>query len=305
VGDKEQIDAFSNRTHITDLYYTTMDGTDDYLPEFFYGRFSATNDVQLQTQMDKTMAYYNNAQANKEFFKEYTLVAGADSSWAPKRGWPQINYAIAYYFNKSKGHKDPVKNGNYFLSAHPDFSFSASDIVNRIDERSAFFNYTAHGSQTNFSSPSFTISNINSLKSDSDLGLNPGRYVFIVGNCCLTGSFQVGTCFGEAWLRAAGKGAIGFAGGSNYTYWDEDLWFGVGADVDLGGIDLTGQNPPAFSTKDGMYLEARKKSCNAAVVQAGNLAVTEAGSSRTRYYWEVYHLFGCPSLPAFWADPPK
>jgi hypothetical protein len=49
-----------------------------------------------------------------------------------------------------------------------------------------------------------------------------------VGNCCLTSSFEVGECFAETWLRAEGKGAIGYIGASNSTYWDEDYWWGVG-----------------------------------------------------------------------------
>ena len=29
-------------------------------------------------------------------------------------------------------------------------------------------------------------------------------------------------------LRADNKGAVGYIGGSNNTYWDEDYWWGVG-----------------------------------------------------------------------------
>ena len=41
--------------------------------------------------------------------------------------------------------------------------------------------------------------------------------------------FDVSVCFGEALLRAEDKGAIGYIGGSNNTYWDEDFWWGVGS----------------------------------------------------------------------------
>ena len=35
-------------------------------------------------------------------------------------------------------------------------------------------------------------------------------------------------CFGEGLLRANNKGAVGYIGGSNNTYWDEDFWWAVG-----------------------------------------------------------------------------
>jgi len=34
---------------------------------------------------------------------------------------------------------------------------------------------------------------------------------------------------------------------------------------------------------------------------AGNMAVMASSSSRKEYYWQVYHLFGDPSLPTYWA----
>ena len=49
----------------------------------------------------------------------------------------------------------------------------------------------------------------------------------MIGNACLTSSYQ-STCFGEELLRAANKGAIGYIGASNSSYWDEDYWWGCG-----------------------------------------------------------------------------
>ena len=69
--------------------------------------------------------------------------------------------------------------------------------------------------------PGFRISHINALG-------NYGKYPLVIGNCCLTSTYDSAECFGETWLRAADKGAIGYIGGSNSTYWDEDYWWGVG-----------------------------------------------------------------------------
>jgi hypothetical protein len=40
------------------------------------------------------------------------------------------------------------------------------------------------------------------------------------------------------------------------------------------------------------------------MVFAGDLAVTQSGSSNTLYYWEVYHLMGDPSLMIYFGVPP-
>ena len=58
---------------------------------------------------------------------------------------------------------------------------------------------------------------------------NNGKYGVMIGNCCQSNKFDVNVCFGEKLLRENGKGAVGYIGGSNNTYWDEDYWWGVGS----------------------------------------------------------------------------
>ena len=42
---------------------------------------------------------------------------------------------------------------------------------------------------------------------------------------------------------------------------------------------------------------------NDALVFCGNLAVTESGSSRIAYYWNIYNLLGDPSLTTYLGAP--
>ena len=313
VGDVGQIPAKDCGSHYSDLYYHSIlsGGDDDYLPDMLCGRFSASTVEDLQNQIDKTIEYENIDTANPpEFLARYTLVAGWDSSWAIKRGYPQIRYAAQYYFNPDKSYVANVTDGdssngrNIYLSAQS--HENESSIVTMVNNGVGFFNYTAHGSQVDFSDPNFTISDIDNLS-------NKGMYPLVVGNCCLTGSLQVDTCFGEKWLRAKDKGAIGYIGGSNYTYWDEDLWFGVGLCTITPEIDA-GNAPDIADTSVGMYeagfgIFAKDQeipvnlrvTCNATVMLAGNIAVMNSDSSRKEYYFQIYHLFGDPSLPCYWA----
>ena len=54
VGDVAQIPAFNCGDHVSDLYYCEYTG--DYLPEVYYGRFSANTVAELLPQINKTLA---------------------------------------------------------------------------------------------------------------------------------------------------------------------------------------------------------------------------------------------------------
>ena len=306
VGDHEQIPGHKKDApdrgsyHYTDLYYCTMTAG-DYLPDILYGRFSAKTHEDLDPQIQKTISYEKKDFLDKDFLKRYALVAGWDGSWAVKRGYPQIRYSITEYFREPAYLQaidtDGAPDQNVFLSKRS--GHSSDKIFALVNKGVCFFNYTAHGDETSFADPSFTMADIDRLE-------NRGQYPLVVGNCCLTGSFQVDTCFGEKWLRVADKGAIGYIGGSNYTYWDEDLWFGVGYCALTSSVN-SGTAPEKSETGVGMYdaaFDRLHKGCNAGVMLAGNLAVLESpNSSLKEYYFQVYHLFGDPSLEPIWANP--
>ena len=100
-------------------------------------------------------------------------------------------------------------------------------------------NYTAHGSQTSWADPSFTISNINSLQNDHE-------YPTVVGNCCLTNAFDTGTCFGEqsgggVWIYPAMLKVTFATLGCEVTRVEADVvdWAGAGGAV-VTLIDATG-----------------------------------------------------------------
>ena len=292
VGDNEQVPAFKGKagSHISDLYYATVT-PNDTIPDILVGRFSAQTVDQLIPQIEKTLQYEKYEMPDPSFLKNTVLVAGWDSSHAVEWGWPQINYGAKYYFNAEHG----MPNTRTFLSAGS--GQNSSQIVSMVSTGCGFLNYTAHGSQTSWADPSFTLSNIDSLK-------NQGKYPLVVGNCCLTNSFQVANCFGEAWLRAKGKGAVGYIGGSNSTYWDEDLWWGNGF-YPIVHPNPQGTPPEREQTKGGAYNGVFQGNyhSNAAMMLAGNLAVEQSNTSRRLYYWEVYHLMGDPALTTYWGVP--
>lgn len=294
VGDVAQVPAFAGTTgnHVTDLYYCEYTG--DILPEAFYGRFSAQNIAQLQPQIDKTLEYEQYLFPDPSFLDEVVMVAGQDSFHQLTWGNGQVNYGNTYYFNEQNG-----LNSHTYLQPEPtggNYSFS---IRQNVSNGVGFANYSAHCSAAGWANPSFTIIHIQALQ-------NQSKYPLMIGNCCSSVEFQ-NNSFGEDILRAAGKGAIGYIGGSNSTYWDEDYWWAVGfkavssnpqfATGSLGAFDRIFHSQPGITIADWHITQGQ-------LPTAGNLAVTQSGSTITNYYWEIYHLMGDPSLMPFFSQPP-
>ncbi|MBU1072603.1 proprotein convertase P-domain-containing protein [bacterium] len=295
VGDVAQCPTFTLSGDATDRPYCAVDG--DLYPEMYYGRFSATNSAQLQAQLDKTMMYDQFTMPDPGYLSDVTMIAGVDAGYAPTHGNGQINYGTEHYFNAAHG-----ITSNTYLYPASDAPGAAAAIVQDCQNGIGYINYTAHGSTTSWSDPSYTQSNINSLS-------NYGKYFLAVGNCCLTSSYDIGECFGETFLRATDKGAVGYIGGSNSTYWNEDYWWGVGFHA---SSQIDGTAWPVESTGIGAYdgvfhdhgeAPAQWYVTNDAVVFCGNMAVTEAGSSIETYYWNIYNLLGDPSLSTYMGVP--
>lgn len=292
VGDVAQIPAWNGTTggHVTDLHYVTLEGS-DYMPEIYHGRFSANTPAELQPQIDKTLEYERYEMPDPGFLGEAVMIAGVDYNFAEVWANGQINYGTTYYFNEAHG----IVSHTYL---YPESGGHAGDIINDVSNGVGYANYTAHGYEYGWGNPGFGISDIQGLD-------NSSQYPTVVGNCCLTNAFNVQNCFGEAWLRADGKGGIGYIGATNSSYWNEDYWWGVGA----GGItQYPTYEETGPGTYDGMFHDHGEPfpdwyTTQFAFNMAGCLAVIEGGSNAVNYYWEIYTLMGDPSLSTYFSVP--
>ena len=299
IGDDAQVPSFSGNSgsHLSDMYYCEFDGGGDFYPEMYYGRFSATNVGEVETQVNKTLTHEKYMFPDPTFLDELVLVAGVDASMASTYGNGQINYGTDNYFNIAHGltsHTYLYGSGSPITS---DQSAASAAIIADISFGSGFANYTAHCGPAGWSDPSFEISDINTLQ-------NYDKYGVMIGNCCQSNKFDVAECFGEAILRAGNKGAVAYIGGSNNTYWDEDYWWAVGN----GSVTA---NPTYAGTGLALYdclmhengeQQADWFITTGQMIHAGNLAVTQAGGS-DQYYWEIYHVMGDPSLMPYIGVP--
>ncbi len=290
VGDIAQIPAWNNGDGVTDRNYVEYTG--DLFPEIFYGRFSAENTTQLQPYIDKTLMYEKYIMPASSYLDTVLLVSGVDGSYAQDWGNGQINYGTINYFNE----EHDIYSNTYL---YPASGSASAAIKQHVSDGITFGNYTAHCSPNGWADPSFVISDIPNLT-------NQDKYGLLIGNCCSSSEYQT-DCFAEEILRAENKGCVGYIGGSNSTYWDEDYYFGV-------GVGTINENPPPYEeTTLGCYDRSFHDhgepfsdwfTTMDQIVFAGNLAVSESGSTREQYYWDIYNLMGDPSLMIYFSNPP-
>ncbi|MCD4772848.1 MAG: T9SS type A sorting domain-containing protein [Bacteroidales bacterium] len=291
VGDVQQIPVWNNGNGVTDRNYCEYTG--DLFPEIYYGRFSAQTTAQLQPQIDKTLQYEQYLMPDPSYLEEVVMIAGMDSGHGNDWGNGQINYGTINYFNADHN----ILSHTYL---YPESGSNSANIIQNISDGVTFGNYTAHCSPSGWGNPSFTTSDIPGLQ-------NQDKYGLLIGNCCSSSEYQQSECFGEAIVRAENKGAVGYIGGSNSTYWDEDYYFGVG----VGAIT---ENPPPYEeTTLGNYDRSFHDHgedfgewyvSQDEIIYAGNLAVTEGTPSSAAYYWDIYNILGDPSLMIYYSVPP-
>ena len=148
---------------------------------------------------------------------------------------------------------------------------------------------------TSWGTPNFTTTHIASMTNTQKFGL-------MIGNCCLTNKFETTTCFGEALLRKDNYcGAVGYIGGSNSTYWNEDFYWAVGLRSSISATMSLAYDAANLGVYDRLcHTHGEPYSqwalTQGAVMMVGNMAVESSTSSRKLYYWEIYHLMGDPSV---------
>jgi len=314
IGDHDgnyNVPAFGGETgeHVTDLYYGCYDGTSDNIPDLYLGRMSANSTTELQNIMDKIIPYEKYTIPDGSYLNKCMLIAGVDGDFAPTHGDGTISYGIREYFNTTHDFTDifayyySYTQGDYHVMSSNDGAASG-DIISKISDGVGFANYTAHCNWNGWGDPSVTNSDISSFN-------NQDEYAFMIGNCCLSYKFNESDAFGEEVLQTANKGAINYIGTSNNSYWDEDVYWGIG----LTSLAINETNVPNHDYSntgqggyDGMWHEHGESFdewffTGGQMVYCANMQVEASSSGRKQYYWEIYHNSGDPSLMPYMTEP--
>jgi hypothetical protein len=286
IGDVNRVPYYGagGSGNITDMYYGEFDGNGDYIPEMFIGRLPVADTNELKTAVTKIIQYekFQFADTNK-FYSRAMASAGYDADKANYMNG-QLKYAVTNYLTKANGI-------NEFHFNYPD-SYTAKDsIIELINKGVSFLNYTGHGEASGWL-------NVNIKSPDITSFQNKNMYPFVISNACWTAQFNLATSFGTSMMLTADKGAIGFIGCSNDSYWDEDYYWAVGPGPISANPTYEGKGLGAYDRMFHTHGESPSDwyFTMGQINYAGNLAVSASTSPRKQYYWETYNLIGDPSV---------
>jgi len=237
---------------VSDNIYADVDG--DSLPEMFYGRICAQNEQQLRVMVNKFLSYERDPYTNTVFY-DRPIVCGA---WQTERWFQLCIEVIRQFFINGLG-KNPYRfyaiysgaptpgcawstaTGTttvvyYFYNLgwlpaiyNPNGSSwwangTSAGIINAINSGSFIILHRDHGYEMGWGEPSFSNSNINSLRNT--------ELIFVYSTNGLTGKFDwINECFAEKWHRyhigdtLSGALAVNAPSGGNYSFVDDVyLW---------------------------------------------------------------------------------
>jgi len=295
IGDTRRIPYYGSggSGNVTDMYYGEFDGNGDYIPEMYIGRVPAADTTEVKTALNKIIQYekFQYADTNK-FYSRALITAGYDASYATYMN-SQIKYATTNYLTTANNIQE-------FHFNYPQ-SYTAKDsIIKLIDKGLSFINYTGHGDALGWL-------HLNIKSPDIPAFQNKNMYPFIISNACSTAQFSLATSFGTRMVLTENKGAIGFIGCSNDSYWDEDYYWAVGPGTILADPVYAGKGMGAYDRLFHTHGESPSDwyFSMGQINYAGNLAVSASNSARKKYYWETYNLIGDPSVIPIIGKPGK
>ena len=276
---------------VTDMYYGEFDGSGDYIPEMYIGRLPVADTTELKSVVNKIIQYekFQFADTNK-FYSRALATAGYDAGYANYMNG-QVKYAVSNYLTPAN--KISGEHFYYFpnLSLTGALQARKDSIINFVNKGISFINYTGHGEASGWL-------HLNIKSPDIQAFANKNMYPFIISNACRTAEFNIASSFGNKSVVSSNKGAIGFIGCSNDSYWDEDFYWAVGPGTVFTNPTYQGKGLGALDRLFHTHGEPASAwyFTMGQVNYAGNLAVSASTTSKKKYYWETYNLVGDPSV---------
>jgi hypothetical protein len=274
IGDVSAIPAWTgigSDNPLTDLNYTMLEGT-DYMPDIDIGRWAIADLTDLTNILAKTMQYEQVGWSGNNTWEKYCCFMASSDNYTVSEG--THNFVISNYLSPDGYSYDR-------LYCHT-YSATPAQVTAAHNAGRSLSIYSGHGAETYWADgPVFYQSDVNALVNTV--------YPFVQSYACITGTFSVAECFAETWIRAT-HGAIGIMASSVNSYWTED-------DI-LEKRVMEGYCANVTPTDENQTWMAGMMNYGKVRYYAyfGN-------TSTTRRYFEMYNIFGDPSIDLWTAVP--
>jgi hypothetical protein len=292
VGDCEQIPAWNSSSTPTDLYFGTMDGSSDYIPDILVGRFSAKNLDELTVLVQKTINYENdtftaewkNRVLTAAYFEDddddgrgdrgYLETAETVRAYMSNQGYDSRSIYTTHSTNPTTYYNgQPIPSTLQFTEPRA----ATQKIVDIFNEGIVLGAHRDHGSYSGWWEPSLTKNDISSLNNIDKLPL-------LFGINCYSGYYGEDDAFGEQMVKYANGGAIGYIGATvaSPTYDNHTFYQGL---FDCLFPDYLPEfsHPSSGSKKMGAIMLYGKMYC------AGTMYYPQS-------MFEMYNLLGDPEV---------
>ncbi|MCH2141961.1 MAG: C25 family cysteine peptidase [Phycisphaerales bacterium] len=190
VGDAAHISAYTAADNgLSDPTYSKMTA-DDY-PDIFVARISAETAAHVDTQVERVIAYENDAWTERP---EYFRAAGIASTQGPGDDNEYDHEHVANIMT------DLEEYGFTYTTVISDSGGSVAQGVAAVNDGLGAIAYCGHGSTTCWGNGAPLCNNdVNGLT-------NTHMLPWIMSVACVCGEYNAGDCFAETWMRATHNG---------------------------------------------------------------------------------------------------
>ena len=225
VGDVAQIpgytftDGGSSWSGKGDNQYGQIVGNDIY-NDVIIGRFSASSDAQVTTQVNRTITYERDLTTSDTWCQNGLGISASAGSGGHynEDDYEHIENLRTDLLNYGY---NTVYQDYASVSGYP--SSSTTTISNHINSGVGIINYCNHGEETGWQSHYYMNSNVNALT-------NNNKLPFIFSVACLVGKYDYssGDCFAETWMHATNSNTPSGAVCGAFSYisqpWIPPMW---------------------------------------------------------------------------------
>lgn len=218
VGDVDLLPAWDSQVTSgvkTDLYYTTLGGINDIVPDMAYGRLPVHDEEELQAVVDKWLAYAA-LDGSQDWLSRAALIATDDLQHydevedAHNRVIDDYLQPAGFY---GRFPSDPQVGGDQL---YPRTHLAAqSDVIAALNDGRGLVVYHGHGGELGWDGPILRQSHVRGLQG------YPAPLVLSLASH--TARLAAGESFAETWLLLPDAGALAFVGAGSDGYWDADI----------------------------------------------------------------------------------